>query len=279
MGYRDAMELCETFIAGHPDRAVTARELADMTGYSLYHFCHVFRAYYDMPVGEYVRRQALSRAASEILAGKSVTEASLNAGFDTPAGFSKAFRKQFGMSATEYRRQNLKKQNLKRRDKIMEPVIEKKEAFIATGYYILPKDDQVDILESGAYWFGVDFTGHPKYPVDSSVMGEIGAWTHPDEIAGGLKYFFGYISDGGKAPDGFVKVDIPAADYAVFDVPPAASRDDGGEELAQNIRKIWKYIFKEWLDQSAYLFDESKMCFEFYHGGDTKVYIPVKAKN
>lgn len=273
MGYRSAMELCEKYIALHLGDVITARDLADKTGYSLYHFCHVFRAYFDMPVGDYVRRATLNKAASDILAGKPIIEASLNAGFDTSAGFSKAFRKQFGLSATEFR-----KQNMKRNGEIMESKIERKEAFSATGYYILPKDGKVDTLESGAYWFGVNFSSHPKYPLDSSVNGEIGAWMHPSETGGELKYFFGYISDAADVPDGFVKVDVPAAEYAVFDIPPASTFENGGEELAQNIRKVWKYIFKEWLDASAYLFDESTLCFEFYHGEVTKVYVPVKAK-
>ena len=272
MGYYDAMEMCKKYIAQSYSEHVTARELANVTGYSLYHFCHVFRAYFDMSVGEYIRIYALGKAAADILDGKPILAAALDAGFDTAAGFSKAFKKQFGMSATEYR-----KQNLKRSYDIMEFTIEKKGAFSANGYYIVPKEEKVDVLESGAYWLGVDFSGHPKYPVDSTVNGEVGMWTHPDEIGGELKYFFGYIS-ADAAPEGFVKFEIPAAEYAVFEVPAAKTSTDGGKELAGNIRNTWKYIFKDWIDASAYAFDEGKVCYEFYHGEVTKIYVPVKAK-
>lgn len=274
MSCRAAMELCEKFINEHAGN-ITAQELADMTGYSLYHFCHVFRAYFDMSVGEYIRRQALHRAASEILAGKSITEAALDSGFNTSAGFSKAFRKQFGMSATE-----LRQENLKRSGDRMEPKIEKREAFTAIGYKIPPKDgNKVDTLESGAYWLGVDFKDYAKYHIDSSIKGEIGAWIHPSEVDGELKYFFGYISDTGDVPEGFVKLNIPAAEYAVFDVPPVSGDTHGGEKLALEIRKTWKHIFKEWLDKSAYQFDENKLCFESYHGENTQIYVPVKEKS
>ena len=273
MAYRDAMELCKNHISRHSGDVVTARELADMTGYSLYHFCHVFRAYFDVSVGEYIRRVALNAAADAILDGKPIMEAALDAGFSTPAGFSKAFKRQFGMSATEYRRQNLK-----RSEKTMEFAIERKSAFAAIGYYIAPAGESVDVLESGAYWFGADFSSQPEYPTDSSANGEIGMWTHPSETDGALKYFFGYVS-GGAAPEGFAKVDIPEAEYAVFEVPAAKTFTNGGEELANNIRSTWKYVFKEWLDASAYAFDEAKVCFEFYHGAITKIFVPVKAKN
>ena len=161
----------------------------------------------------------------------------------------------------------------------MNVTIEKKENFSAIGYYIPSRDgSKVDPIEAGAYWFGVDFKSHPQYPADSSVKGEIGAWTHPDDVAGNLNYFFGYISEDAKVPEGFVKFDVPAAEYAAFDVPPATNFSDNGKEFAEGIRKTWKYIFREWLDASEYSFDETKICFEFYHGESTKIYVPVKAK-
>lgn len=224
MDYRAAMELCEKYIAEHSDKSITAQELADLTGYSLYHFCHVFRSYFDMPVGAYVRRAALRKAASDILCGKPIVVASFEAGFDTSAGFSKAFRKQFGMSATEYR------QYIKRSSDDMEPKFVKKEAFSAIGYNIPPKDGKnVDILESGAYWCGIDFKDYAKYHEDSSVNGEIGTWMHPDDVSGELRYFFGYVSTSDEVPNGFVQMNVPAAEYAVFDVPPISHDIHGGD--------------------------------------------------
>ena len=265
------MELCERHISQHLGEPTTARQLADLTGYSLYHFCHVFRAHFDVSVGGYVRRAALDRAAAMITGGTPIIEASLDAGFDTAAGFSKAFRRQFGMSATEYRQQHFNGR------KTMDFIIEKKDAFSAIGYFLTPTEEKIDLLESGAYWFGADFSGQPQYPTDSSVNGEIGMWTNPDETDGVLKYFFGYISDNGT-PDGFVKIDLSAAEYAVFEVPVAKTFTNGGEELAANIRSTWKYIFTQWFDASTYAFDENGESFEFYHGEVTKLYVPVKAK-
>ena len=177
------------------------------------------------------------------------------------------------MSPTNYRHQNVK-----RRKDNMKPNFEKRGFF---SYWLphSPQDgNEVDILESGAYWFGANFHDYPKYPVDSSKQGEIGAWIHPDEVAGDLHYFFGYISDASDVPDGFVKLDVPAAEYAVFQVPPVSAHTNSSEKLALEIRKVWKYIFKEWLDASEYCFNESKMCFEFYYGENTWIYIPVKKK-
>ena len=161
----------------------------------------------------------------------------------------------------------------------METKFIKKEAFSAIGYNIHPQDSQnVDILESGAYWYGIDLKDYAKYHEDSSVNGEIGAWMHPDDVSGDLRYFFGYVSTSAEVPNGLVRINVPAAEYAVFDVQPVGNSIDDGEKLALEIRKTWKYIFKEWIDKSQYAFHEDKMCFEFYQGMNTQIYIPIKSK-
>ena len=274
MSYRAGMELCVSYIECHIGDKITAKELADLTGYSLYHFCHVFSAYFDMPVAEYIRSSVLRQSASEVLRGKPITEVAFSSGYSTSAGFSKAFRKHFGMSASEYRR-HFKKRSAQH----MEPKFVEKETFSAVGYLIPPKDNKtVDTLESGAYWSGVDLKDYAKYHTDSSANGEIGAWMHPDGISGELSYFFGYISASDDVPEGLIRISVPAAEYAVFDVQPVTHDIHGGEKIALEIRKTWKYVFKEWLDQSKYAFDESKMCFEFYHGRDTQIFVPVTIK-
>jgi AraC family transcriptional regulator len=275
MSYRAAMENCVIFIDSHIGESINASTLADITGYSLYHFCHVFRAYFDMSVGEYVRCRSLQKAVSDILTGKPITAAAFDSGFSTSAGFSKAFKKQYGISATEYRRQYFK-----RSSDNMDPAIIKKDSFSAVGYNITPKDgNNVDILEAGAYWCGIDIKDYAKCHMENSQNGEIGLWIHPDCVSGELRYFFGYITDTDQETKSLEHINIPAADYAVFDVPTVSPDIHGGEKLALEICKMWKYIFKEWLDRSKYIFDEDKMCFEFYHGRDTQIYVPIKRKN
>jgi predicted transcriptional regulator YdeE len=49
--------------------------------------------------------------------------------------------------------------------------------------------------------------------------------------------------DNSVVPKGMVAIDVPAAEYAVFSVPKADNR----EELIENIKKTWKFIFNDWL--------------------------------
>ena len=93
MNYIEVMEKCEKYIGEHLEYPPTAMELAEYSGYSLYHFCHLFRAHFGVPVAEYISHKKLEKAAENIASGMSITESAIRAGYDTPSGFAKAFRK------------------------------------------------------------------------------------------------------------------------------------------------------------------------------------------
>lgn len=154
-------------------------------------------------------------------------------GFETSAGFNKAFKQQFGLSLLEYRHQNLKGGRL-----LMKFTILKKEAFSAVGYHILPREGKVlDVLESGAYWFGEDFKNYAPYYKGCFAKGKIGAWMHPLKKSGDMYYFFGYIDEDLEAPKGFKLVNIPAGEYAVFEISKISDEPHGKKGLVLEIRK------------------------------------------
>lgn len=107
MDYRSDMRQCLQYIDEHIDEKITPQLLAERFKYSFYHFCYVFRICNNIPVGRYLRKRRLERAICEFQEGKSITEIALASGYNTASGFSKAFRREFGMSAREYRRRNI----------------------------------------------------------------------------------------------------------------------------------------------------------------------------
>lgn len=92
------MDLIEETI----DAEISAQELADRAGYSLWHFCRIFQQDVGMPLMRYRLRRRLAHALYGIDQGSSVTDAALRYGFDTHAGFYKAFLREYGCSPTEY---------------------------------------------------------------------------------------------------------------------------------------------------------------------------------
>ncbi|MBE9608243.1 AraC family transcriptional regulator [Chitinilyticum piscinae] len=83
-------------------------ELADLAGvanFSPFHFQRIFSALIGETPQDYIRRLRLERAANQLLVHKrrSVLDIALSNGFETQHGFAKAFRKHFGMNATQWR--------------------------------------------------------------------------------------------------------------------------------------------------------------------------------
>ncbi|HEY3416993.1 MAG TPA: GNAT family N-acetyltransferase [Armatimonadota bacterium] len=77
--------------------------LAGMAGYSPWHFYHIFANCTGMPVMAYIRARRLQRAVEEMGHGRKLIDIAMDYGFETQAGFYKAFHRQFGCSPSRYR--------------------------------------------------------------------------------------------------------------------------------------------------------------------------------
>lgn len=85
---------------------LTQRELADLAGYSQYHFGRLFREATDMSLGHYILRRRLLHAGYAIARGGSGIDTALEFGFGTYAGFYRAFVREFGCTPSEYQKSN-----------------------------------------------------------------------------------------------------------------------------------------------------------------------------
>ena len=81
---------------------ITADDLAQMASYSVGHFCRVFAQTVDSTVASYILKRRLDHALAEIASGKKAIGVVLEYGFDTYAGFYKAFVKMYGCSPKKY---------------------------------------------------------------------------------------------------------------------------------------------------------------------------------
>lgn len=288
MDYKKDMERCLRYIDRHIKEDITPEMLADYLGYSFFHFCHIFSVWNDMPVASYIRKKRLSAAAESIRGGKRITDAALEYGFETPSGFSKAFKREFGISASEFR-SKLKTYETEKGGNEMKVEFVKKGEIKTVGYTFKPKDGgEIKIAENGAYWTQCDYSGmnaHDYAKLAKKNLGDIGMWYHAEKD-GSLVYFFGPVVESfDLVPENMIPVTITAAEYAVFESEPVDGRDH--KNLAVAAKATWKYIFKEWFETADYEFDTSKFAFEHYFseegcdGSDhatMKIYIPVKKK-
>lgn len=91
-------------IETHLNESLDVEILAKIAGYSQYHFCRIFKANVGESVISYATRLKLEKASLQVtLHNKSIIEIALEAGYYTPNGFNKAFKKIFGATPTEYK--------------------------------------------------------------------------------------------------------------------------------------------------------------------------------
>ncbi|MDL2218713.1 AraC family transcriptional regulator, partial [Christensenellaceae bacterium OttesenSCG-928-M15] len=85
-------------------------ELADIAGFSKYHFHRIFSAITNETLLQYINRIKLERAAFLILhhPNTNMTDITYRFGFTDSAIFSRSFRSYYGVSPTEYRNQDSK---------------------------------------------------------------------------------------------------------------------------------------------------------------------------
>jgi len=81
---------------------ITANELADMSGYSVWHYHRLFSKATGMSIAAYIGKRRLDRALGEIIGGRRLINVALDYGFDTYAGFYKAFVRMYGDSPKSY---------------------------------------------------------------------------------------------------------------------------------------------------------------------------------
>ena len=90
------------FIERHLKADIAPEELAARAGYSSWHFYRMFAEATGLSVGGYILYRRLDRALEEISCGRHGVDAALAYGFDTYAGFYKAFVRTYGCSPKRY---------------------------------------------------------------------------------------------------------------------------------------------------------------------------------
>ena len=87
------------------DRDLTLAELADVAGFSRFHFHRIFRGMVGETLNGFIQRVRLEKAATRLVMNprKSITDIALECGFSNPSAFARAFREKYGTSAGGWR--------------------------------------------------------------------------------------------------------------------------------------------------------------------------------
>ena len=86
------------YMEAHLEEKLTNAQLAELAGYSEYHFLQLFKAHTGETVMEYLCRRRLFRAMDAIAAGDRIIDVAFRYGFESHSAFSRAFKREFGFS-------------------------------------------------------------------------------------------------------------------------------------------------------------------------------------
>ena len=278
------------YIDDHISEAISFKTLADIYGYSSFHFHRIFTAITNLTITNYIKERRLKLAYNCLLdINSTVSEVCFKYGFNSIQTFNRSFKDMFGMTPTEARsrRSKIEIQSIddiiskyQKRitidgDYTLIPRFVERSAFVLAG---LRKHTSEGWQVIGESWSALKANWDKLDRVNSFMYG-LEDYSE-DFISEPMQFYYmaaAEVRDVNSLPDGFSARQIPASTYAVFTV--------NGNNSNNEIGRAFRYIYDVWLPNSEYCInDEITADFEFYDerwdckDGNSQVdlYIPIK---
>ena len=104
--YQARMQRVLDHIDGHPDGDLGLEALSRVAAFSKHHFHRQFTGTFGISVHRYVQLARMKRASYRLAFRQAagVTEVALDAGYEAPEAFARAFRQRFGQLPSEFRK-------------------------------------------------------------------------------------------------------------------------------------------------------------------------------
>lgn len=103
--YHERINKVLVYINNHLDEKMELEKLAGISNFSAFHFHRIMRAYLNEPIGAFILRLRLDKAAFYLeVTDLSPTEIAYKCGYEMPSSFNKAFKKRFGVSPGDFRK-------------------------------------------------------------------------------------------------------------------------------------------------------------------------------
>jgi len=103
--YEDKLKLALAYIQEHYAEPITIAQLAQLCGFSQVHFMNIFKAAIGSTCIEYLVKYRLAHAAMDLQeTDHSVMQIALDNGFQNTSYFNRAFKSQYGLTPSAYRK-------------------------------------------------------------------------------------------------------------------------------------------------------------------------------
>ena len=247
----DAVRRMQAYIEQHIDTVITPRQLSEAALFSPWHARRLFEQYTGLSPARYIRRLKLSKSALRLRdESVKVLDAAMDLGFGSVDGYQRAFHNEFGMNPKEYAdhpvpirlfipypvvsQKQVKKENTTMADtrcifiqQIRKPA---RKVIIKRG---IKSDNYWDYCnEVGCDVWGI-LTSIPSISHEPVCLFLPEAMRQPREnsYVQGCEVSLDY---NGIVPEGFEILEMPAADYLMFQGEPFDE-----EDFEKAIQEIW----------------------------------------
>lgn len=267
MNFKRMFAYIEDNIGLNPDVSTLAQQM----GMSVYEFRRVFSFLVGMPVGEYLRKRKLSRAAFDLMEGEAVSDVAARYGYDAPSSFSRAFKEFHGFAPQNIDQQKIRMLTRADVDVSLNIGVEipysvmQDTAFTVSGY--LGESDATDTECCENVWSG--FYEPQNEAIHTACGDEIYAvyYNAPDSVTC-------LIGARDAAVEGTERRCLPATKWACFEMTGA---DDA------TVNAFYSDVLLRWFNSSHYERDDRLPNVEVYpadmEADDFKWEIRIPLKN
>ncbi|WP_078555575.1 AraC family transcriptional regulator [Bacillus alkalicellulosilyticus] len=254
MGWVESLQQAIDYMEKNLLEDISIEDIAKQANTSPFHFQRIFSILTETSVGEYLRRRRLTLAAQELSAtNHKIIDLAFKYGYDTPEAFSKAFRRQHGMTPSEARRNNGKlhsynrlviQVSLKGVESMKYKIVEK-EAFQVIGIrkeFSLQNEENSTEIPKLWGQLNSDGTTDKLVSLNNGVIKGVLGICVDNKIPQKIEYWVAtdYV---GNTPEGYESLVIPASKWGVFEVHGA---------MPNAIQSAWNQIFSEWFPSNNY---------------------------
>lgn len=104
MNYSDSIQKTILYIETNLGTKLSVDELADIAGFSKYHFIRIFKQETGCRLFEYIQSRRMARAAKQLLfTNQNILDIALMYQFESQEAFTRAFKKEYSLSPGKYR--------------------------------------------------------------------------------------------------------------------------------------------------------------------------------
>lgn len=273
--YQEHIQNAINYIEEHLTDEISNAQLAQIAGYSEYHFLRIFREIVKLTPGDYIRKRRISEIAREMMKEKRpVSEIAFEYGFNSKENFTRAFKAEHHILPTEFK---IAGNSLKLYDRITFD----QSSFRVDGKLVVLEPFRLIAYKSDEafppnFWNKYNAKKYSEKLSGGAVVEDFGVsiW---DSVRQKLDYYIGIpeVAAHGDLSQ-TVAIDIAGGLYAVFATPPATHFD-----FVNTIHRTWDYIGRNWLAENGYQ-RTGGIEFESYveesRTFSEKIYIPVVRK-